>query len=59
MPVRIQSLSIDIQRKTEVSTLEKILDNPGLIHLTENILTHKDAEVCRKISEFETKFNIF
>ena len=44
MPVRIQSLSIDIQRKTEVSTLEKILDNPGLIHLTENILAHKDAE---------------
>ena len=58
-PVRIQSKNIDIQRETEVSTLEKILNNPGLVHLAENILAHEDAEVCRKISEFETKFNIF
>ena len=48
-----------MQSMAEISSLENILNNPGLIHLAENTLAHEDAEVCRKISEFETKFNIF
>ena len=54
-----QSKNIDIQRKTEVKPTGKILNNPGLVHLAENILAHENAEVCRKISEFETNFDIF
>ena len=41
----------DIQSKAEVSPLEKILNNPGLVHLTENIFGNlADVEVWRDIN---------
>merc|ERR1711953_1486229 len=47
-------LAAQIQSKTIVSPLEKILNNPGLAHLAENIfgnLTDEDAEICRDINQ--------
>ena len=40
--------------ESAVSPLEKILKNPGLVHLAENIfdnLSHEDMEVCREINQ--------
>ena len=42
------------QGKAEVSLLEKILNNPGLTHIAENIfgnLAHDEVEVCRNINQ--------
>ena len=53
LTAQIQSMHDAIQRKDEVSPLEKILNNPGLVHLAENIfgnLADEDAEICRDIN---------
>ena len=52
---QIQSKNDEIQSKVEVSPLEKILNNPGLVHLAENIfdnLADNDVEDCRGIIRF-------
>ena len=49
LTAQIQSKNEDIQSNAEVSPLEKILNNPGLEHLAENIfdnLDFKDIKVC-------------
>ena len=49
-----KKLAAQIQSKTIVSPLEKILNNPGLAHLAENVfgnLTDEDAEICRDINQ--------
>ena len=51
---QIQSKNDDFQSKAEVSPMEKILNNPGLVHLAENIfgnLADEDAEVCQDINQ--------
>ena len=53
LPAQIQSKNDDILSKAEVSPMEKILNNPGLVHLAENIfgnLADEDADVCRHIN---------
>ena len=54
LPDQIQSKNDDnIQSKSEVSPLEKILNNPGLVHLAENIFDNLDYEVimvCQDIN---------
>ena len=59
LPTQIQSKHDAIQSKSEVSPLEKILNNPGLAHLAENIfrnLSDWDAEVCRDINQSSNKY---
>ena len=54
LTAQIQSKNGDIQSKTNVSPLEKILNNPGLVNLAENIfgnLADEDVEVCRHINQ--------
>ena len=54
LSAQIQSKKDAIQSKAELSPLEKILNNPGLVHLAENIfgnLADEDAEVCRDINK--------
>ena len=53
LPDQIQPKNEDyIQRMAKVSPLEKILNNPGLVHLAENIFGNLDyVEVCRHINQ--------
>ena len=55
LPTQIQSKNDeDIQTKAEMSPLEKILNNPGLVHLAENIFGNLDDEnldVCGQINQ--------
>ena len=54
LTAQIQSKNEDIQSNAEVSPLEKILNNPGLEHLAENIfdnLDFEDIKVCRDINQ--------
>ena len=49
-----QSENDDIESMAEVSPLEKILNNPGLVHLAENIFSNLDCngtEICRNINQ--------
>ena len=54
-PAQIQSKNDDdIQNKAKGNPLEKILKNPGLVHLAENIfdnLAHRDVDICRHINQ--------
>ena len=54
LPFQIQSKHNFIQSKAEESQLENILNNPGLVHLAENIfgnLSDEKAEICRDINQ--------
>ena len=55
LTAQIQFKNDEIQSKVKVSPLEKILNNPGLVHLAENIfdnLADNDVEDCRGIIRF-------
>ena len=54
LTAQIPSKNEDIQSNAEVNSLEKILHNPGLAHLADNIFDNLDFEgtkVCRDINQ--------
>ena len=54
----VQSNNDNIQIKIKVNPLEKILNNPGLIHLAENIfdnLDHGGTDIYRNINQTSQK----
>ena len=52
LPPQMQAKNDVMQSKAEVSPLEKILNNPGLVHLAENIFGNlPDVEVCLHINQ--------